>query len=60
MSKEDFIDILSEMEKVGYYSVECWVAQPSIRKDLGYPPLVTPTSQMVGTQAVVCYRWRKI
>jgi len=25
---------------------------PSIRKDLGYPPLVTPMSQMVGTQAV--------
>ena len=24
MSKEDFIDILSEMDKVGYYSVECW------------------------------------
>jgi len=23
-----------------------------VRKDLGYPPLVTPTSQMVGTQAV--------
>ncbi len=25
---------------------------PSVRKDLGYPPLVTPTSQLVGTQAV--------
>ena len=25
---------------------------PNIRKDLGYPPLVTPMSQMVGTQAV--------
>ena len=25
---------------------------PKIRKDLGYPPLVTPMSQMVGTQAV--------
>ncbi|MDR3102742.1 MAG: pyruvate/oxaloacetate carboxyltransferase [Methanocalculaceae archaeon] len=25
---------------------------PVIRKDLGYPPLVTPTSQIVGTQAV--------
>jgi pyruvate carboxylase subunit B len=24
-----------------------------VRKDLGYPPLVTPTSQIVGTQAVV-------
>ena len=26
---------------------------PRVRKDLGYPPLVTPTSQIVGTQAVV-------
>ncbi len=25
---------------------------PNVRKDLGYPPLVTPLSQMVGTQAV--------
>lgn len=25
---------------------------PRVRKDLGYPPLVTPMSQMVGTQAV--------
>ncbi len=26
---------------------------PIVRKDLGYPPLVTPLSQMVGTQAVM-------
>ena len=26
---------------------------PRVRKDLGYPPLVTPRSQMVGTQAVM-------
>ena len=26
---------------------------PAVRKDLGYPPLVTPLSQMVGNQAVV-------
>ena len=25
---------------------------PRVRKDFGYPPLVTPTSQIVGTQAV--------
>lgn len=25
---------------------------PEVRKDMGYPPLVTPTSQLVGTQAV--------
>ncbi len=26
---------------------------PIVRKELGYPPLVTPTSQIVGTQAVM-------
>ncbi|HZW84269.1 MAG TPA: acetyl-CoA carboxylase biotin carboxyl carrier protein [Candidatus Deferrimicrobium sp.] len=26
---------------------------PRVRKDMGYPPLVTPTSQIVGTQAVL-------
>ena len=26
---------------------------PHVRKDLGYPPLVTPTSQMVGAQAAL-------
>lgn len=26
---------------------------PRVRKDLGYPPLVTPLSQMVGTQAIM-------
>ncbi|ADP77188.1 pyruvate carboxylase subunit B [Methanothermus fervidus DSM 2088] len=26
---------------------------PKVRKDMGYPPLVTPTSQIVGTQAVM-------
>lgn len=25
---------------------------PNVRKDAGYPPLVTPSSQIVGTQAV--------
>ena len=25
---------------------------PEVRKDAGYPPLVTPSSQIVGTQAV--------
>ena len=37
--KEDkFEDVLKEV--------------PNVRKDSGYPPLVTPTSQIVGTQAV--------
>ncbi len=26
---------------------------PNVRKDMGYPPLVTPLSQMVGTQSVL-------
>ena len=26
---------------------------PRVRKDFGYPPLVTPSSQIVGTQAVM-------
>jgi len=30
---------------------EVLVEIPKVRKDLGYPPLVTPTSQIVGTQA---------
>ncbi len=32
---------------------EALVEIPNVRKDLGYPPLVTPLSQMVGNQAVV-------
>ena len=31
---------------------EALAETPRVRKDLGYPPLVTPTSQMVGVQAV--------
>ena len=31
---------------------EALVETPKVRKDMGYPPLVTPTSQMVGVQAV--------
>ena len=34
-----------------YYEVLAEV--PNVRKDFGYPPLVTPTSQIVGTQAVM-------
>ena len=31
---------------------EALLETPRVRKDLGYPPLVTPTSQLVGSQAV--------
>ena len=33
--------------------LECLAEVPKVRKDFGYPPLVTPTSQIVGTQAVL-------
>jgi len=32
---------------------EVFAEIPRVREDLGYPPLVTPTSQIVGTQAVL-------
>jgi len=32
---------------------EVYTELPQARKDLGYPPLVTPTSQIVGVQAVL-------
>ena len=32
---------------------EVYAELPKARKDLGYPPLVTPTSQIVGVQAVL-------
>lgn len=34
-----------------YYEVLAEI--PNVKKDFGYPPLVTPTSQIVGTQAVL-------
>ena len=43
---------------------EALIETPKVRKDLGYPPLVTPTSQMVGVQAVtnvlVGERYKKV
>ena len=32
---------------------DCLAEVPNVRKDCGYPPLVTPSSQIVGTQAVL-------
>jgi oxaloacetate decarboxylase alpha subunit len=37
----------------GHRLQEVLAEVPRVRKDLGYPPLVTPSSQMVGTQAVL-------
>jgi hypothetical protein len=31
---------------------EALLETPRVRADMGYPPLVTPTSQLIGTQAV--------
>ena len=38
-AEDKFYDVLAEV--------------PRVREDFGYPPLVTPTSQIVGTQAVL-------
>ena len=38
-AEDKYYDVLSEV--------------PRVRKDFGYPPLVTPTSQIVGSQAVL-------
>ncbi len=39
----------NKSEKLGEVLAEV----PNVRKDCGYPPLVTPSSQIVGTQAVL-------
>lgn len=43
---------LKEQNKADKYN-EVLKEVPRVRQDLGYPPLVTPTSQIVGTQAVL-------
>ena len=43
---------LAEQEALGRLG-EVLHEVPRVRADLGYPPLVTPTSQIVGTQAVL-------
>jgi len=42
-----------EQQKAAHLLPEVLKEVPRVREDLGYPPLVTPTSQMVGSQAVV-------
>ena len=48
-------NLLSQLKQAGaedkFYEVLAEV--PNVRKDFGYPPLVTPTSQIVGSQAVL-------
>lgn len=47
-------NLLSQLKQAGKADKLEEVLQevPRVRKDAGYPPLVTPTSQIVGTQAV--------
>jgi len=42
-----------EIQNAGDKFEEVLKEVPKVRADLGYPPLVTPLSQMVGTQAVL-------
>ena len=48
-------NLISQLKQAGaedrYYDVLAEV--PRVRKDFGYPPLVTPTSQIVGSQSVL-------
>lgn len=48
-------NLISQLKQAGaedkYYDVLAEV--PRVREDFGYPPLVTPTSQIVGSQAVL-------
>ena len=47
-------NLLSQLEMLNSLDKfeEALKETPRVREDLGYPPLVTPTSQLVGTQAV--------
>lgn len=40
-------------QKAGHLLPEVLKEVPRVREDMGFPPLVTPTSQIVGSQAVV-------
>ena len=42
---------LKMMNKLDKFE-EALLETPRVREDMGYPPLVTPTSQLIGTQAV--------
>ena len=48
-------NLINQLEKAGKADklMECLAEVPNVRKDCGYPPLVTPSSQIVGTQAVL-------
>ena len=48
----NLIKQLTDMKKLDKLD-EVLAEVPEVRKDFGYPPLVTPLAQMVGTQAVL-------
>ncbi|MDO8472512.1 MAG: pyruvate carboxylase subunit B [Dehalococcoidia bacterium] len=49
-----FTNLVSQLREAGALDKlnEVYAELPRTRKELGYPPLVTPTSQIVGAQAV--------
>ena len=51
----NLISQFNQLKKAGKEDklMECLAEVPNVRKDCGYPPLVTPSSQIVGTQAVL-------
>ncbi len=50
-----YSNLLSQLEEQGasHKLDEVMAEVPRVREEFGYPPLVTPTSQIVGTQAVM-------
>ncbi len=49
-----FTNMVAQLREAGALDriSEVYAELPRTRKELGYPPLVTPTSQIVGTQAI--------
>jgi len=47
-------NLMNQLKQAGQQDklLECLAEVPRVRADCGYPPLVTPSSQIVGTQAV--------
>lgn len=52
-------NLINQLKQAGQEEklLECLAEVPEVRKDCGYPPLVTPSSQIVGTQAVWNVLW---
>jgi len=48
-------NLLSQLEMLGMLDKyeEALIETPRVRADMGYPPMVTPTSQLIGSQAVL-------